>query len=181
MTLTAAAAPAAAPSTTVYRPARPLNLFRTVGMLMRGPKDPTMRVDGMTLWRASRTPEGIATLALRSVGSEIHATAWGPGADWALAQVPALCGGDDDADGFDVSAHPILREAARRNAGLRLTRTDLVFDALASATIEQKVTSFQAFGAWRELVTRFGERAPGPTPCPMFAPPSIDGWRGIPS
>jgi 3-methyladenine DNA glycosylase/8-oxoguanine DNA glycosylase len=30
-------------------------------------------------------------------------------------------------------------------------------------------------------VTWFGTRAPGPTPRPMFAPPTIDGWRRIPS
>lgn len=174
------------PHGTVYRPPHPLNLFRTVGTLVRGPKDPTMLVDGMTLWRASRTPEGIVTLALRQSAEGVHATAWGPGADWALTQLPALCGADDDASGFDASTltaagHPHLAEVARRTVGTRLTRTDLVFDALASSVIEQKVTSYQAFGAWRELITRFGERAPGPTPRPMFAPPTIDGWRLIPS
>jgi 3-methyladenine DNA glycosylase/8-oxoguanine DNA glycosylase len=182
MTLTAdAGAHRASPLTTVYRPAHPLDLRRTVGVLMRGPKDPTMLVDGTTLWRASRTPQGVATLALRSVAGEIHASAWGAGAQWALEQLPALCGAHDDATGFDLSRHPELAEIARRTAGTRLTRTDLVFDALASAVIEQKVTSFQAFGAWRVLVARFGERAPGPTPRPMSAPPTIDGWRGIPS
>lgn len=183
----AAAAPAIDPPlTTVYRPAHPLNLFRTVGVLMRGPKDPTMLVDGMTLWRASRTPEGVATLALRQTSDGVHATAWGPGADWVLAQLPALCGADDDVSGFDASSltdagHPHLADIARRTAGTRLTRTDLVFDALASSVIEQKVTSFQAFGAWRTIITRFGERAPGPAPKPMFAPPTIEDWRLIPS
>lgn len=190
MTMTADAATAAAalapsshvdPRDTVYRPAHPLNLFRTVGVLIRGPKDPTMLVDGTTLWRAARTPEGIATLALRQSSEGIHARAWGPGADWALTQLPRLCGADDDATGFDVDEHPLLAEVARRTASTRLTRTDLVFDSLASATIEQKVTSYQAFGAWRVLVTRFGERAPGPTPRPMFAPPTVEGWRLIPS
>ena len=179
MTMTADAAAnrahSDAPLSTVYRPGHTLDLLRTVRVLMRGPKDPTMLVEGTTLWRASRTPEGVATLALRSVAGEVHATAWGPGAGWALAQLPALCGADDDATGFDVAAMPMLAEIARRTVGTRLTRTDLVFDALASSVIEQKVTSFQAFGAWRVLVTRFGARAPGPTPRPMFAPPSIDG------
>jgi 3-methyladenine DNA glycosylase/8-oxoguanine DNA glycosylase len=170
-----------APLTATYRPTHPLNLFRTVGVLMRGPKDPTTVIDGSTLWRASRTPEGIATLALRQSGEGVHATAWGPGADWVLEQLPALCGAADDASGFDVSGHPILADIARRTVGSRLTRTDLVFDALASSVIEQKVTSFQAFGAWRTLITRFGERVPGPTPRPMFAPPTIDGWQRIPS
>lgn len=183
MTADAAAAPAppTAPLETVYRPEHALNLMRTVGVLMRGPKDPAMVFDGSVLWRASRTPIGVATLALRAVGGEIRATAWGAGADWALDHLPRLCGADDDATGFDVSRHPLLSEIAHRTPGLRLTRTDLVFDALASAVIEQKVTSFQAFGAWRSLVTRFGERAPGPTPRPMSAPPTIDGWRRIPS
>lgn len=190
MTTTADAATAAPatgpPRSTVYRPPHPLRLMRTVGSLMRGPKDPTMLVDGTTLWRASRTPEGVATLALRQASDGVHATAWGAGAEWALAQLPALCGADDDASGFDVSSlteagYPFLADVARRTIGLRLTRTDLIFDSLASAVIEQKVTSFQAFGAWRVLITRFGERAPGPTPRPMFAPPTIDGWRLIPS
>ncbi|KDA04979.1 3-methyladenine DNA glycosylase [Microbacterium sp. CH12i] len=178
---TATAAASARAVETVYRPALPLDVFRTVGVLMRGPKDPTMLIDGATLWRASRTPQGVATLALRSAAGEIRATAWGPGAEWALAQLPDLCGANDDATGFDVSGHPLLAEVARRTRAARLTRTDLVFDALASAVIEQKVTSLQAFGAWRVLIARFGERAPGPTPRPMFAPPSIDGWRRIPS
>lgn len=187
MTLTADAVPAApatpdaAPLETAYRPRHPLDLLRTVGVLMRGPHDPTMMLDGPVLWRASGTPTGVATLALRSVSGEIRATAWGPGAEWAIAQVPELCGARDDSAGFDVSGHPVLGGIARRTTGLRLTRTSLVFDALVSATVEQKVTSYQAFGAWRVLVSRFGRRAPGPTPRPMFAPPSVDGWRRIPS
>jgi 3-methyladenine DNA glycosylase/8-oxoguanine DNA glycosylase len=64
---------------------------------------------------------------------------------------------------------------------LRLSRTGLVFDALAGAIFEQKVTGMQAFAAWRRVVTWCGERAPGPTPSPMFAPPTIDGWQHIPT
>ena len=60
-------------------------------------------------------------------------------------------------------------------------RTDLLFDALAQVIIEQKVTLRQAFGAWRQIVSRFGERAPGPTPVALFAPPTPEGWRRIPS
>lgn len=164
-----------------YRPKDPVDLARTVAVLRRGPKDPTMLVDGATIWRASRTEEGIATLALRAVSGEIRATAWGPGAEAAVAAVPALCGSDDDATGFDVSGHPMLAEIRRRLPGMRLARTNDVFTALVSSVLEQKVTSFQAFGAWRDLVTRFGERAPGPAPRPMFVAPSIAGWRAIPS
>jgi 3-methyladenine DNA glycosylase/8-oxoguanine DNA glycosylase len=167
---------------TVYRPRRPLDLRRTVLYQRRGAGDPTMVADGAVIWRASRTPEGVATLALReTTPGAVRAAAWGPGADWALAQLPALCGEDDDATEFDASRHPLIAEAHRRNPGLRLSRTDLLFDALASAVFEQKVTGMQAFAAWRRIVTWFGERAPGPTPRPMFAPPTIEGWRAVPS
>lgn len=155
---------------------------RAVLSQRRGAGDPTLRVVDAVLWRASRTPEGIATLALRAAPSGVvRAAAWGAGAAWALAQVPALCGADDDPTGFDASRHPLIADAHRRHPGLRLGRTDLVFDALAGAIIEQKVTGLQAFAAWRRLTTWFGERAPGPAPEPMFAPPTIDGWRHIPS
>lgn len=170
-----------APRETTYRPDHPLDLLRTVGVLRRGPWDPTMAVDGTTLWWAHRTPDGIATLALRTVGAEVRATAWGPGAEHALAAVPALCGADDDPSGFDAARHPVVAELHRRMPGLRLARTDQVFDALAASVLEQKVTSLLAFRAWRRLVHRFGETAPGPTPRPMRAAPAPSVWARIPS
>lgn len=165
----------------VYRPRHPLDLLATVGMLCRGPKDPTMVIDGSRLWMAFRTDTGIATLCLRRAADGIHAAAWGPGAAEALDRAPRICGEDDDLTGFDVSSLPRLAEFARRNPGIRLPRTDRVFDALACAVLEQKVTGLQAFGAWRYLVTRFGERAPGPTPRAMFAAPPPETWARIPS
>lgn len=168
------------PIETEYRPRHPLALRRTVLAQQRGAHDPTMTTHGAVIWRASRTPDGVATLALRETGlGVVRAAAWGPGAHWALAQLPALCGADDDLESFDPGER--FAELHRRHAGLRLSRTDLVFDALAGAIFEQKVTGMQAFGAWRRIVVRHGERAPGPTPQPMYAPPTIEGWRGIPS
>ncbi len=168
------------PRETEYRPRHPLDLRRTVLPQRRGSHDPTMTTAGAVIWRASRTPDGVATLALRETSpGVVRGAAWGPGAEWALAQLPALCGAEDDPSSFEPG--PRFADVHRRNAGLRLGRTDLVFDALASAIFEQKVTGLQAFGAWRRIVTRHGERAPGPTPIPMFAPPTIEGWRGIPS
>lgn len=186
MTLTADAGAAGAAredaaQETVYRPSHDLDLARTVGVLRRGGIDPTTVIDGPVIWRAVRTSLGAATLALRASGGEVRTTAWGAGAAEALDQVPDLCGARDDATGFDASRHPLIAEVARRNPGLRLTRTDEIFDALAGAILEQKVTAVQAFGAWRFLVSRFGERAPGPTPRPMFAPPAASVWRTIPS
>lgn len=167
---------------TEYRPSRPLDLGRAVLPQRHGAGDPTLVVAGPVIWRASRTPEGIATLALRQrAGGAVRAAAWGPGAAWALHQLPDLCGRSDDDSTFDASPHPLIAEIHRRTPGLRIGRTDLLFDALVSAIMEQKVTGMQAFGAWRRIVTWFGERAPGPTPRPMFAPPDGEGWRRVPS
>ena len=141
-----------------------------------------MTVSGSVIWWASRTPLGVATLAIRATHpGVVRGAAWGPGREWALSRLPALCGADDDPGDFDASRHPLIADAHRRNPGIRLSRTDLVFDALVSAIFEQKVTGMQAFGAWRRIVTWCGERAPGPTPTPMFAPPTVDGWQHVPS
>src|SRR5918994_3668886 len=85
------------PIQTEYRPRHPLDLRRTVLYQRHGGGDPTMVVAGDVIWRASRTPEGIATLAIREVSrGVIRGAAWGPGAEWALLQLPALCGAVDD-------------------------------------------------------------------------------------
>jgi len=170
------------PLETEYRPRHPLDLRRTLLFQRRGSADPTLTVAGSVIWRASRTPDGVATIAIRETHpGVVRAAAWGPGREWAIAQFPALCGARDDAGDFDASRHPLVALAHHHNPGLRLGRSDLVFDALAVAVFEQKVTGMQAFAAWRRIVTWCGERAPGPTPQPMFAPPTIDGWRHVPS
>jgi 3-methyladenine DNA glycosylase/8-oxoguanine DNA glycosylase len=135
----------------------------TLSILRKGAADPTFRVDpDGTTWRGIRTPEGTATLRLESrpAAGEVHATAWGDGAAWALESVPAMLGADDDLDGF-APTHPVLADAHRRKPGWRVCRTGLVMEALVPAIIEQKVTGQEALGGFRHLVHRFGERAPG--------------------
>ena len=167
------------PLETEYRPRTPLDAARAVGYQQRGAHDPAQTAAHGILWRATRTPDGVATLAIRVGRDRIRGAAWGPGAAWAIAQLPRLCGGDDDPTGFDASRHPLIAAVHDRHRGLRIGATDRVFDALASAVFEQKVTALQAFGAWRAILTWCGERAPGPTPKPMFAPPA--DWHRIPS
>ncbi|MDM4763332.1 DNA-3-methyladenine glycosylase 2 family protein [Galbitalea sp. SE-J8] len=178
----AAAAPSTAASArTEYRPAEPVDLLATLAPLRRGAYDPTFRVEGRAVWRVTRTPHGVATLHLEQRTDAVVATAWGSGAEWAVASVPALLGRDDDWSALDVSAHPVLVEARRRRPGLRLTRTGIVWESLVPAILEQKVTSGEAQRAWRTLVRRHGERAPGPAPDGMRACPPASVVRRIPS
>ena len=167
---------------TTYRPKHPFDFWTVLGTLRMGRNDPAHLHDGRVFWRVSRTPEGVATLALgpRADGS-VNASAWGAGARWAIEQLPTLLGALDDSRPFEAHHHPLIAEVHRRNPGLRLARTDLVFDALVASIIEQKVTGMQAYSAWRSLLTTHGERAPGPTPRPMFAPPSVAQWQRMPS
>jgi len=171
--------PQGPPLETEYRPRTAIDARRAVMAQQQGAHDPAHTTAGPVIWRAMRTPDGVATLAIRIDRERIRGAAWGHGASWALDQLPRLCGAGDDPTGFDASRHPLIAATHRRHLDLRLGRTDLVFDALAGAIFEQKETGLQAFGAWRMILTWFGERAPGPTPRPMFAPPA--DWHLIPS
>ncbi|WP_345762959.1 DNA-3-methyladenine glycosylase family protein [Diaminobutyricibacter sp. McL0608] len=177
----APAATAQHPVSTVYRPASPVDLRHTLGTLGRGSYDPTTVWDARGLWRTFRTPDGPVALRLDTASDGIRARAWGAGAEWAIAGVPQLLGCDDDWSALDVSASPLLHESRRRNPGIRLTRTRRVFEALAPAIIEQKVTSVEAYRAWARLVRSYGDVAPGPVPDGMRVSPSPETWRRIPS
>src|SRR5450759_3677852 len=94
-------------SVRLWSPGWPLDLFAIIGGLSRGHGDPTFcREPDGTIWRGIRTPQGASTLRLRLVeGSAVEAAAWGPGAGWVLASVPAMLGDLDDPTGF-VAHHP---------------------------------------------------------------------------
>ncbi|TFD85429.1 DNA-3-methyladenine glycosylase 2 family protein [Cryobacterium lactosi] len=176
--------PAAAPQVvaTLYEPRRPVDLAATMAPHRRGSGDPTARTDADGLWRTQRTPLGPATLRLRQ-GSDgvIDARAWGQGAEWCISQVPALLGADDDWTGLDLGAHAALAEVRRRNPGVWLGSSGLVFEALIPAIIEQKVTTLEAHRAWYRLIRQHGEAAPGPAPAGMMVSPGPERWRLVPS
>ncbi|MCU1549635.1 MAG: DNA-3-methyladenine glycosylase 2 family protein [Glaciihabitans sp.] len=171
----------AVPRRIVYVPRHPLNLRQTLSPLARGSMDPTHRWEGAALWRTVNTVLGAATLHLVERAGEIHATAWGPGAEIVLDGVPELCGHGDDWDGFDVSGNGYLAELLRKAPGLRLLRTNSVFEAMLAAILEQKVTGIEARRAWRYLITKYGAVPPGPAPQGMRVFPDAGVWRRIPS
>ncbi|MEV6398734.1 DNA-3-methyladenine glycosylase 2 family protein [Streptomyces sp. NPDC051907] len=173
----------AAPHSREWTPAGPLDLGLVLGPLRRGPADPTFRTspDG-SVWRASRTPAGPASLRVRVNAADraVRADAWGPGAEWVLDRLPELLGDGDDPAAF-TPRHRLLAESHRRRPGLRLTRTGLVLESLIPSILEQKVTTDEAYRAWRLLVRKYGEPAPGPAPDRMSVMPDARAWSLIPS
>ncbi|MBF6605874.1 MAG: DNA-3-methyladenine glycosylase 2 family protein [Chloroflexi bacterium] len=139
----------------------PLDLGRTLAPLRRGRGDPTMRIGPDGVWRATRTPDGPATLHLAARDGAVDVEAWGDGAGWSLEHAGELIGLRDDPAAFQAD-HPLLRELAGRHPGLRFPRTLGVVEALIPAIVEQKVTGDEAHRAWRGLVAAHGEPAPGP-------------------
>ncbi|OII31714.1 3-methyladenine DNA glycosylase [Curtobacterium sp. MMLR14_010] len=166
---------------TVYRPGGPLDLAATLRPLQRGSGDPAFRVVGSDVWLALRTPAGPASVLLRRTGDAVAISAWGDGATWAVEHAPDLLGRGDDWSDLDVTAHRFVADARHRQPGLRLCRTNTVVAMLVPAIMEQKVTSRQAWGAWRYLLRRHGTAAPGPAPVGMVVPPSAAEWARIPS
>ncbi|MEU1273994.1 DNA-3-methyladenine glycosylase 2 family protein [Streptomyces sp. NPDC005799] len=163
-------------------PAGPLELGLVLGVLRRGPGDPTFRAmpDG-SVWRASLTPGGPGTLRVSVSGGAVRGEAWGPGAEWLLEQLPELLGGADEPEAF-VPRHRVVASAWHRRPGLRLTRTGLVLESLIPSVLEQKVTTDEAYRAWRLLVRKFGEPAPGPAAGGrLWVMPGPRTWALIPS
>ncbi|GGS25746.1 hypothetical protein GCM10010284_68180 [Streptomyces rubiginosohelvolus] len=123
-----------------WAPPAPYELTRPLRVLRRGRGDPACRQepDG-TWWRCSRTPNGPVTLRISdrpdtTAGRRITGTAWGPGADWALKQLPSLLGADDKPAEFRPR-HRVVAAALRKHGGLRLARTELVMEALVPSVL----------------------------------------------
>ena len=171
-------------STRLWEPAWPVPVGAVLGQQRHGGSDPTYKVDFQGRhWRGIRTPVGEATLMVESRARDgaIYAAAWGEGADWALESVPALLGAEDDPSGFEPH-HQILADVWRHHRDWRIGRSGLVMEALVPAIIEQKVTGQEAFAGFRNLVHRWGNRAPGPGhDLGVWVQPDADTLRTIPS
>ncbi|MDX2728553.1 MULTISPECIES: DNA-3-methyladenine glycosylase family protein [unclassified Streptomyces] len=169
-----------------WTPPGPLDLRLVLAPLRRGPADPTFRIDrDGSVWRATRTPAGPGALHLTDRGGRIGATAWGPGAAWLLDQLPTLLGAQDEPEAFRPR-HRLVAAAQHRRPGLRLLRTGLVLESLIPSILEQKVTTDEAYRAWRLLVRTYGTPAPGPaatlfTTHGLHVMPDPRTWSLIPS
>jgi 3-methyladenine DNA glycosylase/8-oxoguanine DNA glycosylase len=124
-----------------------------------------------------RTPDGPASVHIEIRPGRLDASAWGSGAGWAIANVSAQVGLDDQPETFRP-AHRLLAEIHRRHPGLRLGRTKLIFEALLPTVLEQKVPGVEAWAAYSRLVRALGEPAPGEFG--LFLQPSPAGLRATP-
>jgi 3-methyladenine DNA glycosylase/8-oxoguanine DNA glycosylase len=166
------------PLETVVRPHLPVDVSLSLATLRHGPRDPTVRLRGAEVWRATRTLSGAATVCYEQRSDEVLVRAWGPGAEHALATAPDVLGARDSLEGWNPSLHPIVADLDRRMDGLRMIATTAVFEAIVPTVIEQKVTSEEAHETWRRMAWRWGEDAPGPDMVRL--PPSADKLAGEP-
>lgn len=171
-------------TTRTVRLSRPLHLAHTLGHLQVGGNDPTMRMAGNALARASRTPDGPVTLRVDvdATGRSVTAVAAGPGSDWALHHVPDLLGCNDRHDGFEPGHDEVVARLMRRVPGFRIGHTGLVADLLAATILAQKVTATEAIRAWHHLVEAADQPAPRAPDLPhLLLPPTADWWANTPS
>ncbi len=138
-----------------------------------GNGDPCLRVVDGAVWRASRTPLGPATqrLSLAAAGA-VRVDAWGPGAEWLVDRAPVLCGALDRPGCFRPEV-PLLQRLVHVHPGLRIGRTEAVFETALFVTLEQRVATRDAWRKWRGVVAALGEPAPGPF-AGLWAPPSAE-------
>lgn len=139
-----------------------------------------MRIARGEIWRASRTPDGPATIRITVESGAFRVEAWGSAraAERALEDTPALLGFDDAPDAFRPT-EPLLRQLVARLRGLRLGRSGRVMEALMPAILEQKVTGTEAWRAWRALIRTYSEPAPGPGD--LRLPPDPERLAGLAS
>ena len=156
----------------------PLDLRRTLGIHRRGRADPALRFEPSgAAWRATRTPDGPATLLVDIHAGAVRGRAWGPGARWVADRMADLVGLDDRPEAL-VPMHPAVAAASKRLRGMRLGRTSAVLESLVPAILEQKVTGDEARHAYRRLMWTYGEPAPGPPG--LRLPPAAQTLAALP-
>ncbi len=158
------------PNTRTVALTRPLDLRLTLSPFRLGKGDPSCLLRFDESVRASRTPQGPATLHLVVRRGELAAEAWGDGADWALEHVPVLVGEHDDTEAFSPR-HALVADLHARTPGLRIGATHRVFESLLPAVCAQKVSAYEAKRAYRQIMEAFGEPAPGPSQLDLRVPP----------
>lgn len=141
--------------------------------------DPTLRVTAREAVRATRTPEGPATVHIEvSPDGTLALHAYGPGRHWALTTA-STWGRASDVNFPAGDPKLYTRGPAPSLRSVGLVRTGRVFELLVPIVLEQLVSGAEASRAYSMLVRRFSEPAPGPFD-DLWLPLGPDEIRGIP-
>lgn len=142
---------------------------RTLSRFVFGRRDPTASLSPSDFWRATLTPHGPGTVHVWWNSEQYWSQAWGPGAEWLLAQVPAMLGEHDPGHHF-VDAHPVIMAAQRNHPPVVFGASGTAYHDLLPIIIGQRITGGEALAQWSRLVRMLGERAPGPHPALRLPP-----------
>ena len=156
----------------VVEPATPIDLPISLAPLAHGHGDPTMRLEPWGAWRATRTPDGPATMRMVAREAAITVSAWGTGAGWVTSHAADLVGANDRPEAL-TPRHAVIAELVHRLPGLRLPASLRPFDALLPAICEQKITGIEARAVFRAIVRAHGEPAPGPAQLRLAPDPAV--------
>ncbi|MCB9694582.1 MAG: DNA-3-methyladenine glycosylase 2 family protein [Alphaproteobacteria bacterium] len=141
-------------------------------LMKSGMSPPIARWVDSALHKATSTPSGPASVRFERTAEGVEVKAWGPGADWVLANAERWLGLHDDPSAFEP-LHPMLAEQHRRRRGVHMGHTHRVFDALFYVILGQKVTEQGARGSRQSLWRQYAETAPGPVELLLPIAPSV--------
>ena len=144
-----------------------------------GTADPTTQLGHGQFWRATFTPDGPGTLHLDWRDGYLRHRAYGDGAQWLVAGVPALTGALDDGHNFAVG-HPQLLAAQRVGPSVTFGASHTLYHELLPVILAQRITAGEATRQWHQLVRLLGEPAPGPHPT-LRLPPAPAALAGRPA
>jgi 3-methyladenine DNA glycosylase/8-oxoguanine DNA glycosylase len=136
-----------------------------------------MRLAPSEAWRAVRTPDGPGTLHLWHTAAGVAHEAFGPGADWLEASLPALLGEHDRPEEL-VAHHPVIADALRNHGFPRLGAGGVILAPLIYGILGQRVTSQEAAKQWAAMCRLTTEPAPGPHA--LLLPPDPAGLAILP-
>ncbi len=121
--------------------------------------------DGNRRWRAAHSPDGAVTMCVEPADDTLHVRAWGPGANWVIANAAALTGCDVPWTPI-AHHHPAIEKLEKKHKGIRAWRAISIVQAAWGAVLGQRVTGKDAGFARRMLLRMYGSPAPGGTDVP---------------
>lgn len=157
---------------------RPLSLRQTYGVLRNGNFDPCVTFDTSGFWRSSRTPEGPVTTLLQSTSAtSVRIYMWGRGAAWFDEHVMDFLG--EHQDDLPIEDKRVA-QMAQTCMGMRIPRVRALVELMVPIILGQRVTTREAFSAYRRITHALSETAPGPNPT-VLLPPDPQRLRAMPS